>query len=114
MTDGPGVGGIVGCDDGGIVGVPVGKNEGFIVGCGDGTGVGCGVGLSVGLFEVVGIGEGTASNLLLTMQKVVLTVSSVPGRLVPPLTDGEFSLKSEIPKAVMKVGLLLVPVKLNK
>jgi hypothetical protein len=40
------------------------------------------------------------------MQKVVFTTSSVLGRLIPPLMDGEASSKSAIAKEAVKVGMV--------
>lgn len=60
----------------------------------------------MGKVDTVGDGEGTASNRPLTMQKVVFTTSSVLGRLIPPLMDGEASSKSAIAKEAVKVGMV--------
>jgi len=101
----------VGLGVGGSVGRTVGGKEGITVGSDDGTSVGFGVGNQVGKPETVGIGDGTASNLPPTMQKVVFLTSSVLGRLMPPLTDGEVASKSAIVNDAVKARN---PVMLNK
>ena len=91
---------------GGTEGLTVGGNDGITVGSEVGMSVGRAVGLVVGILDTVGDGEGTASNRPLTIQNVVFATSSVLGRLIPPLMDGEASSKSAIAKEAVKVGMV--------